>query len=137
MNLELFRALTNSIRITHTATFINFYIRSATRVVTMTTPLNTDSQSTRVSTSKTGSLTQHSSSPAINSTAEKATRSVVDFFDITSNVNGDWNWFTDRESQIQYNGSSDGRTAFIVHLAYEVEYARRRIQFADEVSADI
>jgi hypothetical protein len=103
----------------------------------MATPLSTDTQPTSVTTSKAGSLTQHSSSPAISSTAEKATRSVVDFFDITNNVNGDWNWFTNRESQIQYNGVSDGRTAFIVHLAYEIEYARRRIQFTDEVSSDI
>ncbi len=128
---------TNSIRITHNATFIIFKIVSATRVVTMTTPLQVSSQGTSVTTTKTGSLTQHSSSPAINSTAEKATRSVVDFFDITSHVGGDWNWFTNRESTVQYNGSSDGRTAFIVHLAYEIEYARRRIQFTDEVSADI
>ncbi len=99
---------TNSIRITHNATFITFKIISATRVVTMSTPLQVSNQGTNISTSKTGSLTQHSSSPVINSTAEKATRSVVDFFDITSHVNGDWNWFTNRESQIQYNGSSDG-----------------------------
>ncbi len=128
---------TNSIRLTHTASFITYYVRSATRIVTMTTALNTDNQSTSVSTSKTGSLAQHSSSPTIASTAEKATRSVVDFFDITSYVNGDWSWFTNRESQVQYNGSSDGRTAFVVHLAYEIEYARRRIKFTDEVSADI
>jgi hypothetical protein len=127
----------NTIRLTHNASFITYYVRSATRVVTMTTALETENESTSVSTSKSGSLTQHSSSPAINTTSEIATRSVVDFFDITSNVNGDWNWFTNRESQIHYNGSSDGRTAFIVHLAYEVEYARRRIQFTDAVSADI
>ncbi|MBT5632090.1 MAG: hypothetical protein HOJ13_05110 [Nitrospina sp.] len=128
---------TNSIKITHNQTTISFYVRSATRVVTMTTPLDTSTKPTTTSTSKTGSLTQHSSSPAITSTAEKATRTVVDFFDITSHVNGDWNWFTNRESQIQYNGSSDGRTAFIVHLAFEIEYARRRIQFTDDVRADI
>jgi hypothetical protein len=127
----------NTIKITHTASSIGYYIRSATRIVTMTTPNQTDIKATSVSTSKSGALTQHSSNPAISSTAEKATRSVVDFFDITSNVNGDWNWFTNRESQIQYNGASDGRTAFIIHLAYEIEYARRRIKFTDEVSADI
>lgn len=128
---------TNIIKITHNATFIEFKIISATRVVTFSTAPNTSTQSTGTFTAKTGSLDGHSSSPAINSTTEKATRSVVDFFDITSHVNGDWNWFTDRESQIQYNGVSDGRTAFIVHLAYEIEYARRRIKFTDEVSADI
>jgi hypothetical protein len=127
----------NTIKLSHNASFITFYVRSATRVVTMTTPLETDSDPTNVSTSKAGSLTQHSSSPGFSTTSEITSRSVVDFFDITSNVNGDWNWFTNRESQIQYNGSSDGRTAFIVHLAYEIEYARRRVQFTDKVSADI
>ncbi|MBT5551687.1 MAG: hypothetical protein HOJ79_14550 [Nitrospina sp.] len=127
----------NSIRITHNASVITYYIRSATRIITMATPLNTNVQATNTSTSKTGSLTQHSSNPAISSTSEKATRSVVDFIDITNNVNGDWNWFTNRESQIQYNGASDGRTAFIIHLAYEIEYARRRIQFTDDVRAEI
>jgi hypothetical protein len=128
---------TNQIRLTHNATVISIKVKSALRIVTMTPNPQTEVKPTSVSTSKTGSLTQHASSPAINSTAEKATRSVVDFFDITNHVNGDWNWFTGRESQVQYNGSSDGRTAFIVHLAYEIEYARRRIQFTDEVSADI
>lgn len=128
---------TNSIRITHNANLIVFKVIHATRIVTMTTALNVSTQGTNVFTSKTGSLAQHSSNPGINSTAQKATRSVVDFFDITSHVNGDWNWFTNRESQIQYNGFSDGRTAFIVHLAYEIEYARRRIQFTDEVTADV
>lgn len=128
---------TNSIRITHNASYIKFKIVSATRVVTMKTPLQVSSHGTSVTTAKTGSLTQHSSNPAISSAAEKATRSVVDFFDITRHVGGDWNWFTNRESTIKYNGSSDGRTAFIVHLAYEIEYARIRTQFTDEVSADI
>ena len=128
---------TNTIQLTHNATVISIKVKSALRIVTMTPNPQTETKTTSVSTSKTGSLTQHASNPAINSTAEKATRSVVDFFDITSSVNGDWNWFTNRESKIQYNGSSDGRTAFIIHLAYEIEYARRRIQFTDEVSADI
>ena len=127
----------NTIRITHTATFITYYIRNATRVVTMTTALDTSTKPTSNSTSKTGALTQHGSSPTLSATTEGATRSVVDFFDITSNVNGDWNWFTGKEAQIKYIGSSDGRTAFIVHVAYEIEYARRRIEFTDDVTADV
>jgi hypothetical protein len=127
----------NTIKINHNTTQIHFYIQSATRIVTMATPNSVSTQSTNTSTSKTGDLSPHSSNPIVNSTAEKATRSVVDLFDITSHVSGDWNWFEDRESQVQYNGSSDGRTAFVVHLAYEVEYARRRIEFTDVVSAQI
>ncbi len=127
----------NTIVISHSAVYIGFYIRYATRVVTMATPNSVTTQATNISTSKAGDITLHSSNPSVNSTAEKATRSVVDLIDITSHVNGDWGWFEDRESQIQYTGSSDGRTAFIVHLAYEVEYARRRIEFTDEVTARI
>ncbi len=127
----------NVIKINHNTSNINMYIRSATRVITMATPNPVSTQSTNISTSKTGGLSPHSSNSSVNSTAEKATRSVVDLFDITSHVNGDWNWFENRESQVQYNGSSDGRTAFVVHLAYEIEYARRRIEFTDEVSAQI
>ena len=128
---------TNTIQLTHNASVISIKVKSALRIVTMTPNPQTEIKPTSVSTSKTGSLAQHSSSPPINSTSEKATRSVVDFFDITNLVNGDWNWFTNRESKIQYNGTSDGRTAFIVHLAYEVEYSRRRVLFTDEVSADV
>jgi len=127
----------NSITISHNTSFIHFYIRSATRVITMAAPESVSAQPTNTSTTKVGDITPHSSNAAVNSTAEKATRSVVDLFDITSHVNGDWNWFENRESQIKYNGSSDGRTAFVVHLAYEVEYARRRIEFTDDVSAKI
>lgn len=127
----------NEIVVSHNARFIHFYIRSATRVVTMAAPNSVSAQPANVSTSRAGEIEPHSSNPAVNSTAEKATRSVVDLFDITPHVNGDWNWFQDRESQVRYNGSSDGRTAFVVHMAYEVEYARRRIEFTDDVSAEI
>lgn len=127
----------NAITISHNTNFIHFYIRSATRVVTMAAPNSVSTQPTNISNTKVGDISPHSSNPAVNSTAEKATRSVVDLFDITAHVNGEWNWFENRESQIKYNGSSDGRTAFVVHLAYEVEYARRRIEFTDEVSAKI
>ncbi len=127
----------NTIVIGHNTSLVHFYIRSATRVITMATANSVSIQPTNISTSKAGEISQHVSSPAVSSTSEKATRSVIDLFDISSHVNGDWNWFEDRESQIKYSGSSDGRTAFIVHLAYEVEYARRRIEFTDKVSAEI
>jgi hypothetical protein len=62
---------------------------------------------------------------------------MVDFIDITSHVAGDWAWFTNREVQVKYNGASDGRTAFIIHVAFEIEYARRRLSFTDDVTADV
>ncbi len=128
---------TNSIRITHGATFITFKISSATRVITMTTALDTSTKPTSTTTSKSGALTQHSSNPALSATTDSATRSVVNFFDVTSHVNGDWSWFTGREAQVKVVGALDGRTAFVVHVAWEIEYARRRIEFSDAVTATV
>ena len=127
----------NSIKLTHNATFITYKVITAVRIITMTTPLDTTTKPTANTTSKTGALTQHSSSPALNATTDSATRSVVDFYDITSHVNGDWNWFTGKEAQVKYIGGSDGRTVFVVHLAWEIEYARRRIEFSDAVTATV
>ncbi len=110
---------------------------NATRVITLTPVEDTAVIGTGTSTSKTGAVTQHSSIPNVGGTTEKNTSTIVDFIDITSNVSGDWSWFTNREIQIKYNGTSDGRTAFIIHLAFEIEYARRRLSFTDNVTADV
>ncbi len=45
--------------------------------------------------------------------------------------------FKNKEVQVKYNGTSDGRTAFIIHTAFEIEYARRRVSFTDAISADV
>jgi hypothetical protein len=108
-----------------------------TRIITLTPAEDTDVQPTGVSTSKTGAVTQHSSNPAVSGTAEKNTSTIVDFIDITGQVAGNWNWFTGKEVQVKYNGSSDGRTAFVIHVAFEIEYARRQLSFTDEVTAQI
>jgi len=108
-----------------------------TRTITLTPEEDTNVQSTGVSTSKTGAVTQHSSNPAVGGTAEKNTSTIVDFIDITSQVANDWSWFTNKEVQVKYNGVLDGRTAFIIHVAFEIEYARRRLSFTDEVTASV
>jgi len=118
-------------------TVINYYVRTATRTITMSTPNSVSTQETNVSTSKSGGVTGFSANIPINSTAEKSTLSVVNFIDITSHVGGDWNWFTNKEVQVKYVGASDGRTVFIIHFAYEIEYARRRVEFTDDVTADV
>jgi hypothetical protein len=107
------------------------------RVITLTPAEDTDVIGTGTSTSKTGSVTQHASSPALTGSAEKNTSTIVDFIDISSQVAGDWAWFTNREVQVKYNGTSDGRTAFVIHVAFEIEYARRRLSFTDDVTADV
>lgn len=110
---------------------------NCTRVITLTPAEDTNVITTGTSTSKTGSVTQHSSNSALTGSAEKNTSTIVDFIDITSHVAGDWAWFSNREIQVKYNGVSDGRTAFIIHAAFEIEYARRRLKFSDAVTADI
>ncbi|MCH8313684.1 MAG: hypothetical protein IID17_11940 [Nitrospinae bacterium] len=110
---------------------------NATRVITLTPVEDTAVIGTGTSTSKTGAVTQHSSVPNVGGSAEKNTSTIVDFIDITSQVSGDWSWFTNREVQVKYNGTSDGRTAFIIHVAFEIEYARRRLSFTDNVTADV
>ena len=97
----------------------------------------TDSQLDALDTEQTGALETTTGTPALNTTSEKATKTVVKHFDITSTVNGDWGWFKDKEIHVLYNGTSDGRTAFIIHMAFEIEYARRRVSFTDEISADV
>jgi hypothetical protein len=107
------------------------------RVITLTPAEDTNVIATGTSTSKTGAVTQHSSVPGVGGSAEKNTSTIVDFIDITSDVAGDWAWFTNREVQVKYNGTSDGRTAFIIHVAFEIEYARRRLKYTDNVTADV
>jgi hypothetical protein len=110
---------------------------NCTRVITLTPAEDTNVITSGTSTSKTGAVTQHSSNPALSGSAEKNTSTIVDFIDITSHVAGDWAWFTNREVQVKYNGASDGRTAFIIHVAFEIEYARRRLSFTDNITADV
>ena len=86
---------------------------------------------------KTGSTIGISEAPPLSAVTEKATRTVVDFFDLTALVNNDWNWFTGREVEVEYTGSADGRTVFVVHVAFEIEYARRRLEATDAVTADV
>jgi len=115
----------------------NVKLFNLTRIITLTPAEDTNVQSTGVSTSKTGAVTQHSSTPGVGGTAEKNTSTIVDFIDITGQVAGDWAWFTNKEVQVKYNGTLDGRTAFVIHVAFEIEYARRRLSFTDNVTADV
>ena len=91
----------------------------------------------QLATIKAGQNETVSLTPALDGTTDKSTMTVVDHFDITSQVNGDWSWFLNKEIRIKYNGSLDGRTAFIIHTAFEIEYARQRLAATDKISADV
>lgn len=100
-------------------------------------PHNTQATQLAQQTLKTGGTSEASLEPALTAVTEKSTRTVVDFFDVTPEVEGDWSWFTGREVEIEYTGSSDGRTVFVLHTAFEIEYARRRLKATDAVTADV
>lgn len=38
---------------------------------------------------------------------------------------------------MEYTGNLDGRTGYVIHTAFEIEYARRRVAATDEVTADV
>jgi len=113
----------------------DYNLAGFTRTTFSTNSGNTDAQLAGKAATKTGGVSTAGSVIPIDGTAEKSTLSVTDFIDITSQVAGDWAWFTNKEVQVKYNGTSDGRTAFIIHVAFEIEYARRRLSFTDKVTA--
>ena len=86
---------------------------------------------------KSGGTSGISQQPVLSAVTEKPSRTVVDFFDVTDSVAGDWNWLTGREVEVEYTGSGDGRTVFVLHTAFEIEYARRRLKATDVVTADV
>ena len=125
----------NSWSITLNSGYMKFDLLSAERTVYYSP--NPATLSNPLDTVKGGSVNQHGSSPALAATTEKSTNTVVNHFDISSLVNRDWSWFTGKVVEIEYTGSSDGRTAYLIHTAFEIEYARRRLIATDEVTADV
>jgi hypothetical protein len=65
------------------------------------------------------------------------TRGANDRFDITSLVNGDWGWFTNKELQVKYNGVLDGVTTYIAHAAFEIEYVLQQKTYVEQICADV
>jgi len=61
--------------------------------------------------------------PLTNVQVTNSSRTSVDYFDLTPQVAGRWGWFTGREAAVRYQGSRDLRTAYILHLWFEVEYS--------------
>jgi len=69
-------------------------ISSITRTITyqgdVNLPEEVEVKETGVTSFKVGSVSQHSSTPPLDGTTEKSTNTVVDFFDITEQVERDW-----------------------------------------------
>lgn len=85
---------------------------------------------------KSGQVSDVGITAPLATTTEKSSNIIQDFSDITEHVTG-WNWFTNREAIITYNGSSDGRTSYILNTFFEIHYAERQVVFTDDVSAQV
>lgn len=74
--------------------------------------------------------------PLQNVATEASTRTIVNLFDITANVNFDWGWFTGRDVKITYRGTVDAKEVYIVHCFFDVEYRKRDRIFDDDVTCE-
>lgn len=68
---------------------------------------------------------------------DSPTQSNVNLFDITSYVNFDWSWFTDRDIRITYTGTHDNKNVYILHAFFDVEYRKRERVFSDDVTCSV
>jgi hypothetical protein len=70
-------------------------------------------------------------------TSQTASRSHVNLFDITDQVNFNWSWFTNREVRVTYTGSDDDAKIYILHCFFDVEYRKKEVFFSDDVTATV
>lgn len=92
---------------------------------------------TEKSLGRSGGIDPLSASSALsNVTQEKVSRAVIEYFDITPHVPG-WSWFTNQEVRVEYVGSSDGRSSYIVHTFFDIEYTNPQYETTDAVTADV
>ena len=75
--------------------------------------------------------------PLTNIQVQTSSRSSVDYFDLTSRVAGAWGWFTGKELRVRYVGSADGRTVYLLHCWFEVEYSPREIETGGAVTCTV
>lgn len=132
LELELFHDVDSGRTVTYT---INTFDRTTNDTVVGTT----DNQLGGATADRTGAVDQHSSTPGLANVTdpEKSSLSVVDFIDITSIIAGNWANFKDQVVQVKYNGSTDGREAFIINVVYEIEHVFKQVEFSDEITADV
>jgi hypothetical protein len=130
-------SLTTDATVSHSLRRVSRVSRTITYEGAVNLPEEVETRPTGVFTGKLGGVLQHNSSPPLDSITEKSTNSVVNFYDITDQVARDWTWFKDKVVEVEYSGALDGRTVYIIHTAFEIEYARRRLETTDEVTADV
>ena len=117
--------------------FIRFQVTAASRVITIADG-SIISNMTGGSVNKSGTVEVTKSAldlTALN--ADSTSNTHNDHIEITSLVNGDWDWFTNKVLKLTYTGSADGRTAYLIVARLVIEYAANKITFSDEITADI
>ena len=75
--------------------------------------------------------------PLTNIEVATSSRTSVDYFDLTPHVGGQWGWFTGRELRVRYVGGQDGRTVYLLHCWFEVEYSPRQIETGVSVTCTV
>jgi hypothetical protein len=70
-------------------------------------------------------------------TQANPSRTVVNLFDLTSLVNFDWSWFTNREIKITYTNAGDNQAVYILHAFFDVEYVPTEVVYSDDVTAEV
>ncbi|MCF8719206.1 hypothetical protein [Nitrospina gracilis] len=115
--------------------FVRFSIHSIERLLFY--PPQPATQDKNLQNQKSGAIQPTTGTRSVSGTPTKTTQIHTQFFDITSLVAGDWNWFQGKVLDITYNGTSDGRTVYIAMAFIEIEYTRRRLVQTDEVFADV
>lgn len=68
---------------------------------------------------------------------ENPSRTIVDKFDITGDVNFDWSWFTNRIITLTYISTGENKDVHVLHTYFQVEFAEKEIVFSDQVSAQV
>jgi hypothetical protein len=70
-------------------------------------------------------------------TAQASTRSYVNVYDLTAQVQFDWSWFNDRDVKVTYTGDADAQRVYILHAFFDVEFRARERFFSDAVTAEL
>ncbi len=99
--------------------------------------VNTIPVGTQRNLARSGQINSYQGNHNLNTgTLEKSSRAVIEYFDVTPHVSG-WDWFQNQVVEVEYAGSVDGRSSYINHVFFEVEFAVPRYQYTDEITADI
>ncbi|MDO9069318.1 MAG: hypothetical protein Q7W05_12775 [Deltaproteobacteria bacterium] len=68
---------------------------------------------------------------------DNPSRTVVNLFDLTAQVNFNWAWFTNRQIKVTYFNAGDAKSVFILHAFFDIEYVPTEIVWSDAVTASV